>query len=215
MWPETKNGSNIETTWPVLFAIKFFVDPNDKTNIAGIYDGCSVIANDTSRNGYAEYDKDNDNRGMAEAGVSIFPNLNINGKPTTSKTGIFLEDIPSQKTKIVSSSNSIAKVRISKNKKSIKVGFVVSRQPGDNYRIVANVDNNFLENLRNEDQHDKLRIVDKNVASATGKTGVLESWENYTSNILTIWRILHYESDEMEDGFSFDTNSEVITITNF
>jgi hypothetical protein len=80
--------------------------------------------------------------------------------------------------------------------------FQVSHQPGDNFRLAANGDRDFLTDLENNDASlgannaDKLRIVNAHVRGTPVQREVREQ-TNYTSEILTVWRFLHVEVDSM------------------
>lgn len=84
------------------------------------------------------------------------------------------------------------------------VEFQVTLRAGDNFRVVANGDKDFLLALRNDDgtlgnkNVDKLRIIDPKVA-ATGTPAQREIRDagKYASDVLTVWRFLHVEADSM------------------
>lgn len=76
------------------------------------------------------------------------------------------------------------------------IEFQVSQHPGDNYRVVANGDRDFLLTLRNRDQDDQFRIVDPAVAGGAADREVRLA-ANYASLPLTVWRLLHVEIDSM------------------
>ena len=74
--------------------------------------------------------------------------------------------------------------------------FTVSHFAGDNYRAVANGDKDFLKELRNVDQDDGVRVVEKNVTGTAAEREVREAGK-YCSPVLTVWRLLHVERDSM------------------
>jgi hypothetical protein len=76
------------------------------------------------------------------------------------------------------------------------IEFRVSQHPGDNYRVVANGDRDFLLTLRNRDQDDQFRIVDPAVGGGAADREVRQA-ANYASLPLTVWRLLHVEIDSM------------------
>ncbi len=88
------------------------------------------------------------------------------------------------------------------------IEFETTMQPGDNFRVAANGDPEFLKNLENNDSvqnigssdaeknENKQRICNKSVAGTPEEREVrLKS--NYCSNVLTVWRFLHIEMDSM------------------
>lgn len=86
--------------------------------------------------------------------------------------------------------------------------YIVSRQPGDNYRLVANADNDFLIRLNNNDDElnvggaaanaNKQRIVNQDIPVATNPVDrEVRQADKYTSDVLTVWRFLHVERDSM------------------
>lgn len=78
-----------------------------------------------------------------------------------------------------------------------EISFRVSQHPGDNYRIVVHGDEAFLEHLRNLDAEDGLRIVDPRVDGDEAEQREIRSAQNYASNVLTVWRLVHVERDSM------------------
>ncbi len=86
--------------------------------------------------------------------------------------------------------------------------YIVSMQPGDNYRLVANADNDFLLRLNNNDNElnvggaaanaNKQRIVNQDIPVATNPVDrEVRQADKYTSDVLTVWRFLHVERDSM------------------
>jgi hypothetical protein len=67
------------------------------------------------------------------------------------------------------------------------VTFTVTKQPGDNFRVLASCDLEFLKDAVNLDKDHKLDIY-----NAPAKQAV--SWQ---SEVLTVWRRLHIERDSM------------------
>ncbi len=93
------------------------------------------------------------------------------------------------------------------NKQEI-VGFQTTMQPGDNFRLVANGDRDYVSRLTNDDNSqdvggsnternlNKQRIVDPNVAGAAAAQEVRDAGK-YVSDVLTVWRRLTVEVDSM------------------
>jgi hypothetical protein len=73
------------------------------------------------------------------------------------------------------------------NRKIMDVTFTVTKQPGDNFRVLASCDPEFLKDAVNLDKDHKLDIY-----NAPAKQAV--SWQ---SEVLTVWRRLHLEVDSM------------------
>ncbi|MBX9792586.1 MAG: hypothetical protein K2Y37_27105, partial [Pirellulales bacterium] len=85
--------------------------------------------------------------------------------------------------------------------------FFVSKKPGDNFRLVANGDRDFLDDLENDDSsqggaatqiarnEDRQRIINHFVSSTTLADREVRSAANYASNTLTVWRFLTVEFD--------------------
>lgn len=74
--------------------------------------------------------------------------------------------------------------------------FVVTRQPGDNFRVVAVLKRNLLDKLQVKQNDPNAKVYSK-VSSypITDNTGVPNLWKQ--SNLLTVWRQLHMELDSM------------------
>ncbi|MCB0338819.1 MAG: hypothetical protein KDD53_04405, partial [Bdellovibrionales bacterium] len=72
--------------------------------------------------------------------------------------------------------------------------FQVSHAPGDNYQVVASPDKEFLLDLRNRDSEDTFRIVD---VSDESSLHLIPFSDKYMSDALTVWRLIHIESDSM------------------
>ena len=94
------------------------------------------------------------------------------------------------------------------NVRSTNSIFRVTMQPGDNFRVVANGDRDFLLRLSNNDKElnvggdekerneNKQRIVDRDVGGEIAKREVRFS-EKYASEVVVVWRFLHVEVDSM------------------
>lgn len=85
------------------------------------------------------------------------------------------------------------------------VDLQVTMQPGDNFRVVANGDKDFLGRLHNNDvelhnppgtNEDKQRIIDPAVAGSWSEKDVRTAGQ-YCTRTLTVWRFLHVERDSM------------------
>ena len=86
--------------------------------------------------------------------------------------------------------------------------YIVSRQPGDNYRLVANADKDFLLRLNNNDNElnvggaaanaNKQRIVNQDIPVSTNPADrEVRQADKYSSDVLTVWRFMHVERDSM------------------
>ena len=109
---------------------------------------------------------------------------------------------PAKAGQFTGESGGVLELVFPENVKTTNCEFQVTMQPGDNFRIVANGDKDFLSRLENKDSAsgasnaDKQRICNKDV------TGTLSEREirfpgNYASDVLTVWRFLHVEIDSM------------------
>jgi hypothetical protein len=96
------------------------------------------------------------------------------------------------------------------DEKAKKAQYIVSRQPGDNYRLVANADNDFLLRLNNNDDElnvgaspaekneNKQRVVSQDLPVATVPADrEVRQADKYCSDVLTVWRFLTVELDSM------------------
>ncbi len=130
-----------------------------------------------------EYDIDNDNRGFALGYKFGFMNSQDNNGIKT----LFF--------------NPTTNISIQK--------FKVSHYAGDNYRLVANGDRDFIVKLRNADVLDGMDIVHP-------KSGVVQNESDYTSPVLTVWRLLHIESESMLNfEYGLYTQQIFTYVTNF
>lgn len=145
-------------------------------------DGGEVDPNDSGASGtYAgttiSYSDEEDNRGADKAGLLL--NQDAEG---------------------------VAKLSFSTGNATAELTFFLSHYPGDNYRAFVCGDRDFLLTLRNRDIDDGCRIVDPRVVDQDR----LGRWETkyamdgagkalHASNVLTVWRLLHIESDAMLD----------------
>ncbi len=85
--------------------------------------------------------------------------------------------------------NGILKLTFAKGEDAKTIDFKVSKQPGDNYRIAAHFDEDFVKSFRNDDtQNDGDKIIDNNSN---------QPLTNGISEVLTVWRFLHLELDTM------------------
>ncbi len=92
----------------------------------------------------------------------------------------------------------IAPVTFSPSTKKARIEFEVSLHPGDNYRTVVNGDRQFLRDLRNLDEEDREHVVDDRIAGTDPVRRAIREMDHYASNMLTVWRLLHVESDTMK-----------------
>jgi hypothetical protein len=80
--------------------------------------------------------------------------------------------------------------------------FQVTMHPGDNFRVVGNGDRDFLGDLINDDtaagasNNDKQRITNEHVTGTAVQREIRER-DHYAGDVLTVWRVLHVESDSM------------------
>ncbi len=137
----------------------------------------------------------NDNPGSPSSGFYegtsmgvTYTNHNDNRTAST-KAGVFAGQIGNSALIAFSTASPIA-----------TIGFPsISTQPGDNYRVVVNGDQDFLENLENLDSRDGYIIVDKNVLLPGPNPLEILFPLKYASPVLTVWRFLHVEGDAMEN----------------
>jgi len=97
------------------------------------------------------------------------------------------------------------------SKKTIKINFEVSMQPGDNFRIIGVFDEKFLKELNNDDfilnkkgegtvrNQSKQRIVHQPTFEKLNKPeeSEIRNIEKYASKVLTVWRFAYAEVDKM------------------
>ncbi len=121
-----------------------------------------------------EHFDDTDGDGTLDPGEILFDVQGINGNQSLDK-----ED-----------ANGIITMIIGGGEKSNFVDLQVTRQPGDNFKVVASFDEDFLNQLRNTDGIDGLEIFEKFVNAKLLN-------EKMSSDVLTVWRILHLEIDSM------------------
>jgi len=121
-----------------------------------------------------EHFDDTDGDGTLDPGEILFDVQGINGNGILDK-----ED-----------ANGIITMIIGTGEKSNFVDLQVTRQPGDNFKVVAAFDEDFLKQLRNTDGSDGLEIFEKFVNAKLLN-------EKMSSDVLTVWRILHLEMDHM------------------
>lgn len=92
--------------------------------------------------------------------------------------------------------------------KTKKLSFQVSKQPGDNFRVVGSFDEKFLKSLKNDDSelnvnhdnNDKQRVVNKSIFEANPKDPIkseIRLPDNYATKTLTVWRFAYAEVDKM------------------
>lgn len=112
--------------------------------------------------------------------------------------------------------------------KEKKFPFQVTMQPGDNFRIVGSPDQDFLKNLKNDDEalnkgsdndknENKQRIVNHWVLQASPeniKEAEIREPDKYASKTLTVWRFVHAEVDYM-DKVGDDVITGVVNNTSY
>ena len=103
----------------------------------------------------------------------------------------------------------------------------VTMQPGDNFRLVASADADFLAGLHNDDDAlnlgqtvaernaNKQRIVHTGVAAGGGNPADWEIREpdQHTSPTLTVWRFMHVEVDSMATPTDNQVTTSIASIT--
>ncbi len=107
------------------------------------------------------------------------------------------------------------------SEKTAKAEFQVTMQPGDNFRVAASGDKDFLDELTNDDTQlgdgwDSLaRIVDERMLAKGKKADEAEVQkpESYLSDTLTVWRFLHVELDSMKPVEGNTMRGTVTSIT--
>ncbi|MFT7452539.1 MAG: hypothetical protein ACI9VN_003273, partial [Patescibacteria group bacterium] len=147
-----------------------FIDPNDDLAIGGIgtYSGTAI-----------GYTSSEDNRGTVVGG---------------GKYGAFPDDVGDE----------IIAIEFSQDADPLApsvlaiVRFKVSQSPGDNFRLAVSIDQDFLGQLKNVDRHHGFKVVDEDTNGNPDLQKEIPFAEEYMTPILTVWRILHLESDSME-----------------
>ncbi len=102
-------------------------------------------------------------------------------------------------------SNDSEMLELRVNRAEHAVDFRVTRQPGDNFRVVGFGDRDFVERLENDDTklgdrwEDGARIVDPDVlaSGASPEDAEVREVNHFVSDTLTVWRFLHVELDSM------------------
>lgn len=100
-----------------------------------------------------------------------------------------------------------SRLELQVNRTVQRTGFHVSMQPGDNYRVAAFGDRDFVEQLDNDDTklgsawEDGARIVDSHVLASGAAPADAEIRQpgHFASDTLTVWRFLHVELDSMAE----------------
>jgi hypothetical protein len=165
------------------------VDPNDKSKKNGHYAGTS---NFYSPDGIP-YDKNQDNRSAPEG--------------QTQKEGHFVDD---------TDGDGIITF-VFDGAQALETPFQVSILAGDNYRAAAAFDRAYLERLQNLDRKHGLNIVDPEQGQfLPGLLGFddFSLSHLFSTNVLTVWRLLHVEFDSM-DNLTADDNAAFGTISGF
>jgi hypothetical protein len=152
-----------------------FVDPNDggTDGMDGTYAGSPTPP--------IAYTKDNDNRG--------FP-IVMGVANATNKQGVF------RGTDIQNWVGGMYRKSSPKDATVLSIEhFWVSKMPGDNYRVALSNDDGFISKLRNRDHFDGLDIVNSCTETPTGICEPIAT--QWISDVLTVWRTLHLEVDQM------------------
>ena len=115
---------------------------------------------------------------------------------------------PAQAGRLTGESGGILELAFPENVKTTNCEFQTTMQPGDNFRVVANGDRDFLATLANNDtvqniggsdaekNANKQRIVCTNITGTVSEQEIRRA-ANYASYVLTVWRFLHVEVDSM------------------
>lgn len=165
------------------------VDPNDKSKKNGHYGGTS---NFYPPNGIP-YDKNQDNRSAPEG--------------ETQKEGHFVDD---------TDGDGIITF-VFDGAQALETTFQISILAGDNYRAAAAFDRAYLERLQNVDRKHGLNIVDPEQGQfLPGLLGFddFSLSHLFSTNVLTVWRLLHVEFDSM-DNLAAEDNAAFGTISGF
>ncbi len=115
---------------------------------------------------------------------------------------------PAQAGQFTGESGGVLELVFPENVMTTNCEFQATMQPGDNFRVVANGDRDFLATLENSDSAqnvggsdadknaNKQRIVCTNVTGTISEQEIRRA-DNYASDVLTVWRFLHVEVDSM------------------
>ncbi|MCP5078410.1 MAG: hypothetical protein GY951_10195 [Psychromonas sp.] len=93
--------------------------------------------------------------------------------------------------------------------------FQTTMQPGDNYRIAASFDSDFITQLVNRERNgisneERQLITDNSQKKALKSKGIRKP-NNYLSVPLTVWRFMHIEIDSMANPGEKNTVTDFIT----
>lgn len=192
--PSPRNKVDVKVTLTVAPTYDFSLflkafDMDDPTEDQGVADDDSI---------------DEDNRGCA--------NFIVFCSPATFVTGAFIDPVSA-----ALDGEYEMEFKASLTTLDEKVEFEVTMQPGDNFAVASNADKDFVDFLQNDDipktsaagvfpvtftstqleVEDNLRITDSRKISATIADNEILEAEHYMSQILTVWRFLHFEVDSM------------------
>jgi hypothetical protein len=115
---------------------------------------------------------------------------------------------PAKAGQFTGESGGVLELVFPENVKTTNCEFQVTMQPGDNFRIVANGDKDFLLRMENKDSTqnvgasdaeknaNKQRICNMDVTGTPAEREIRHAG-NYASDVLTVWRFLHVEVDSM------------------
>lgn len=163
------------------------LDPNDEGS-AGFAGRCPGETWGTYHGTGATYDENEDNRG--QVGGNKSGQLQRRGRSIENAKGVAI-------------------LFFSKGQTELEIDLKVTRQPGDNFRVVASHDRNFLSQLRNQDdQKDEITIYERNLRVPPPLVIVAEGHgridDKQVSPVLTVWRFLHVERDSMQRIGEYD-----------
>ena len=115
---------------------------------------------------------------------------------------------PAKAGQFTGESDGVRELVFQENVKTTNCEFQTTMQPGDNFRIVANGDRDFLLRLENHDatqdagataaekNANKQRICNMDVSGTPAEREIRQPG-NFASDVLTVWRFLHVEVDSM------------------
>lgn len=115
---------------------------------------------------------------------------------------------PAKAGQFIGETNGVKELVFPVNVKIMNCDFQVTMQPGDNFRVVANGDKDFLAQLENKDSvqdvganeseknANKQRICNKDMTGTPAEREIRIAGD-YAADTLTVWRFLHVEVDSM------------------
>lgn len=147
-------------------------------------------------------DKNEDGEYSGGTGITYTAEEDNRGTVNGIRSGVLGEDY----------SSNIFSLTLNSESEEYRIKFTTSIHPGDNYRVVASFESEFLQYLVNLDHRDKFQVVDPFIVGPRSKELLFP--EKYISPILTVWRLLHVEFDSMED-FEQNRNQRTVFLQDF